>query len=100
MMLHQQCIQHGCHWNSITSLSIEPPKFAIGSFVSCDYQSEAGPMIYCWGQVMGIFPAPPMWLTGWWYVVRWDVMDGIDYLAAPHSEDCHESELEFCTKRP
>lgn len=95
-MPHSNCIQSGCRLSFVqNSLGLEPPKFAIGDRVrSVWVDGLGGTRIDC-GNVVGVFPAPDGFLAGWWYVVRFDVLTGCEWMPRPCDDDIHESDLEL-----
>lgn len=96
MMPHSNCIESGCRLNFVqNSLSIQPPKFAIGSRVSSLWVDEFNNLHCDVGFIIGIFPAEKDWTPGWWYVVRLDIVDDAPWLTLPYDDERHESDLEL-----
>lgn len=96
MMPHERCQRSGCWLNSFFAIKNIPlPKFYLGQRVRCEYVSADDEQTYVdEGVVMGVFPAPPGWLEGWWYYVSWEVFSQSISLPTPHLEEAHENDLE------
>lgn len=79
------------------SIQIEttPPRFPLGVRVDSVWIDECGQLRRDKGVIVGIFPAPPRWRPGWWYVVRFYELVAQDWVILPIEEDCHEGELEL-----
>lgn len=76
MMPHERCQRSSCWLNSFFAIKDIPvPKFCLGQRVRLEYiRDDDGQTYVDEGVVMGVFPAPPKWLAGWWYWVSWEVL--------------------------
>jgi hypothetical protein len=70
-----------------------PPRYPVGSEVTVSWIDEFGQAREEHGVIVGYFPAPPRWLPGWWYVVRWQSLFYLSGTGVAIEDECHESDL-------